>query len=176
MKWMRIIGLAALLAACDEATVISHVDRLSHMTRSDLFRMQDGRGIPVEFHGLPFPGVAPEALSAALRGPTGTEAVRFYPAAPGGDAPRAGWRLVLHFNPAGPPNAVEDCRRRAPAETRPPQEKGFTVNASFCEGDAWQAHGYLQALEARGDDLGGFTDAMRQLFLAIFPENTDPDR
>lgn len=173
-------ALCALLAlaACDEPTIITHVDRLKHMEQSDLIAMQDGRGIPVEFHGLPFRDGAPARLAAAMRPPSGSaQGVRFYAVEPGQGHGGHGWRLVLHFNPqGGTPNSVEDCRRSAVAGTAGVPVQGFSVNATFCQGDEWQAHGYMKVLEIADGDEDAFSRVMKQLFLAILPKNTDPDR
>lgn len=176
---MRHVGaclLALGLAACDEATIITHVDRLSHMTLSDLLTMQGPNGIPVEFHGQPFSTVARADLATALRPPAGTsQSIRFSAVQPGHGGDH-GWRLVLHVNPTGPPNGPADCRRTSEAETDPPQTKGYRVNATFCKGDAWQAHGYLRAPEVEDGDIEAFRNNLQQLMSVIFAENSDPDR
>ena len=83
------------------------------------------------------------------------------------------YRLVLHFNARGAPNAAADCRLLAEAPTNPPSPGRFTVNATFCEGPAWQAHGFLRALEIEDGDMDAFANMMRQLMLAIFHEQKD---
>lgn len=164
-----------LLAACEEPTVISHVDKRTHMERADLLHMQESDGIPVEFHGRPFEGPGPETLAAAMTPPAGgSQAVRFFAAPPGS---RTGWRLVLHFNPQGGiPNAPHDCRRTSEAQTAGIVDKSFSVNATFCKGDQWQAHGFLRVLDIEDGDTEAFSRTLRQLFSVIFAENTDPDR
>jgi hypothetical protein len=163
-----------LLAACDEPTLITHVGKLGHLQLDDLWTMQDARGLPVEVHGRPFAHVTDIAIAEAIRPPAGAaQEIRFYPVPPGSWQAGNPWRLVLHFNPQGAPNARADCRRLAEARTNPPPAGRFTVNATFCDGPDWQAHGYLQVLEARESDLAAFADAFRQLLLAIFHEEKD---
>lgn len=179
MKPKAALIVAALLAGCDEPTVITHVDRLSHMTLSDLKVIQGPQGIPVEMHGVPFDGAEPARLASALRPPSGgSQEIRFHPAAPGAWQQNGQkWRLVLHFNPEGNvPNAFHDCKLTDTARTASPPDHGFTVNAVFCNATEWQAHGYMKVLKLDPADEAAFTRVMRQLFVAIFQENTDPDR
>ena len=169
------LALALVLVACDDAeTLISHVDRRGGFGSRDLWAVQDARGIPVEVHGSPFRSVSDLEVVEALR-PLGGAAqdVTYYPRPPGGWVEGHPWRLVLHFNPQGAPNAVEDCQRVAEARTDAATGGGFDVTASFCHGEEWQAQGYLQARLEEGD-FEAFGDAMAQLMLAIFRE--EPDR
>ena len=176
MKKMCAVLIGTLLAGCDEATVITHVDKLSHMSLSDLVTMQDGGGIPVEVHGLPFSGVPAGGLVAAMRPPAAaSQGIRFRPIEPGHGTGH-GWRLVLHFNPTGAPNGFADCKHSAEQRTNPPKPEGFEVNATFCNGDDWQAHGFMKSLKTRDGDVEAYRDAMQQLMVAIFRENTDKDR
>ena len=169
-----VLLLAALLAGCDEPTVITHVGKLGHMRLNDLWTMQDARGLPVEIHGAPFAGISDRGVAEAIRPPGGSaQEVRFYAAPPGGWRGGHPWRLVLHFNPQGAPNAPADCRLAAEARTNPPPAGRFAVNATFCNGEQWQAHGFLQALEVEEGDMEAFADMMRQLMLAIFHEEKD---
>jgi hypothetical protein len=171
--------LAAVLAmlglsACDEPTIITHVDKLDHMSVSDLWALQDGQGIPVEIHGAPFSHVTDDALAEALRPPGGSaQEVRFYAVPAGVWQGGHAWRLVLHFNPQGAPNAFHDCKLTAEVPTNPPTSLGFTVNATFCKADAWQAHGYLQALKTEDGDLEGFRNVMQALMAEVFREGPD---
>lgn len=175
MRPRALIPLLCLLAACDEPTVITHVDKLSHMSQDDLRLMQGPDGIPVEMHGQPFRDATPEELAAALRPPaSGPQEIRFHAVAPG---TTAGWRLVLHFNPKGNiPNAVHDCRLGAETETAGILPKGFSVNATFCKGADWQAHGFLRVLETGDTPTETLSRSLRQLFTAMFRKNTDPER
>ena len=173
VRWRPVPALA-LLAACDDPTVITHVGKLSHMRLNDLWTMQDARGLPVEIHGAPFAHVSDAELAGAIRPPAGSaQEVRFHAAPPGSWRGGHPWRLVLHFNSQGAPNARADCRRVAEARTDPPAVGRFTVNASFCNGPHWQAHGFLQALEVEDGDLAAFADMMQQLMLAIFHDAKD---
>lgn len=167
--------LTAFLIACDEPTVISNVDRLPGLSGTDLWSMQDSAGIPVEIHGTPFPGISAADVAAALRAPASlAEGIKFHATEIGSWQSGHAARLVLHFNPAGPPNAVIDCRRTEPSVTGPVVDGAFTVNAAFCREDAWQAHGFMTVLRIEPGDMAAFTDAMRALFLAILRE--EPDR
>lgn len=175
MKRCTAVLCLAMLAGCDEPTIITHVDKLPGVSGTDLRAMQDSQGIPVEVHGAPFGGVDAASLAAALRAPAGLGAgIRFYAVAPGSVAGRHATRLVLHFNPAGPPNAQADCRRTAPAATGTAPAQGFSVNASFCRDRSWQAHGFMRVLEIRSGDLDGYSRTMTTLMQAIFRE--EPDR
>ena len=173
MTGRAVLGLL-LLAACDEPTVITHVDKRSHMRLNDLWTIQDARGVPVEVHGAPFAHVSDREIAEAIRPPGGSaQEVRFYATPPGSWQAGHPWRLVLHFNPQGAPNAQADCRRLAEARTNPAPAGRFTVNASFCNGPEWQARGFLQALEVEDGDLAAFAEMMRELMLAIFHEEKD---
>ncbi len=173
MRAHAVLALA-LLAGCDDPTVITHVGKLSHMRLNNLWTMQDARGLPVEIHGMPFAHVTDAEIAGAIRPPAGSaQEVRFHAVPPGGWQGGNPWRLVLHFNAQGAPNSQTDCRRVAEARTNPPPAGRFTVNASFCDGPDWQAHGFLQALEVEDGDLAAFTDLMQQLMLAIFHEEKD---
>ena len=174
MRKALAVALALAPAACDEAeTVISHVGRRGDVVLDTLWTMQDSRGIPVEVHGSPFAHVSDRELVEALRPPAAASQVVFYPRPPGGWVTGHPTRLVLHFNQQGPPNAVADCQRGEEARTNPPPEDGFTVNASFCAGTDWLAHGYLEALAIEDGDVEAFGDAMAQLMLAMFREEKD---
>ena len=177
MKSLRILVLAGLLTACDEATIITHVDKLSHMSMNSLVTIQGAQGIAVEIHGAPFPGIDDTAIAAAMRPPAGaSQGIRFHAVEPGTWSAHDGWRLVLHFNPDGPPHSVHDCKLEAEAKTAGRPAQGYSVNATFCNGADWQAHGFLKAPKAAQDDPGLFADHMVQLMQAIFQENSDPDR
>ena len=171
---LTLITLLAL-AGCDEPTIITHVDRLSHMSQGDLLTMQGAKGIPVEFHGSPFRDTPATTLANAMRPPSGSaQGVRFAAATPGEGH---NWRLVLHFNPQdGIPNAFHDCKLTSEAQTAGPSAESFSVNATFCKGTEWQAHGFMKVLEIEDGDVEAFSRVMRQLFLSILPKNTDPDR
>jgi hypothetical protein len=171
---VRILALALALSACDEAeTVITHVDRRGNVGLDALWTMQDARGIPVEIHGSPFAHVSDQALVEALRPPAAASKVAFYPRPPGGWMQGHPARMVLHFNPQGGPNTVRDCQMTGEARTNPPEAGSFTVNASFCRGPDWEAHGYLQALSVEDGDLQRFGDMMAQLMLVMFREEKD---
>ncbi|MEM9735758.1 MAG: hypothetical protein AAF908_04030 [Pseudomonadota bacterium] len=167
------LALLALLSACDDGTIITHTDRLVAISMRDLVVMTSGGGIPTEIHGTPFAGATPADLAGALRPPArASQATRWRAVEPGGRD--HGTRMVLHFNPASPPNSARDCRLTAPAETGPPQETGFRVTLTFCKGEIWQATGYLQARKTEAGDWEEYTRVMRVLLAAIFIE--EPDR
>jgi hypothetical protein len=170
----HIVPALLLLAGCDEPTIISHVGKMPHMRVEELWTMQTARGIPVEIHGSPFAHVSDREIAEAVRPPAGSaQEVTFYATPPGTWKDGHPWRLVLHFNPQGAPNAPQDCRRVSEARTNPPADGSFTVNAVFCNAERWQAHGYLQALEVEDGDLAAFSEMMRQLLQAIFREEKD---
>ena len=176
MRVLKALALVLALGSCDEATVITHVDKLSHMALDDLWTMQSDGAVPVEVHGNPFSSVDKAALASALRAPAAADKVRFRHLPFGEHAGNHGWRLVLHFNGLGPPNSQADCRLSAEAETGPRPDEGFTVNATFCKGTDWQAHGFMRSLKTADGDLDSLRDTMQQLMLAIFAENADADR
>lgn len=174
MKLRLVLALGLALAACDDnPTIITHVDKLSHMTLDQLWTMQDSQGIPVEIHGTPFAGTTDRDLAEALEAPAAAHSVAFHPQAVGALHGGHGYRLVLHFNPQGAPNSYEDCRRVEEARTRAPAPEGFTVNATFCKGDQWQAHGYLQAPKQPPGDLAEYARVMRVLFSVMLNEEKD---
>lgn len=162
--WMALMGL---LAACDDGTVITHVDKLVSIEIRDLVAMQQGGGIRTEIHGTPFAGVSAEDLAAALRPPARASQATRWRSVPVGSVDH-GYRMILHFNPDGPPNAFKDCRRTEPARTAAPQEVGFSVNMTFCKGDQWEAHGFLRARKTQGGDMQDYTRVMKTLMNNIF--------
>lgn len=182
MKRTPLLVLCALLVGCDEPTVISHVDRARKLDLRDLFLMQDEHGIPVETHGAPFRRPDVRDLVPMMKVPAGgPQDIPFYGRAVGLSGSDAGadhsWRLVLHFNPqGGVPNAVRDCMRSEPAETAGPTDSGFSVNAVFCQGQRWQAHGYMRVLEIEDGDIEAFQRVMRLLLKEIFADNVSTGR
>ena len=171
------VAAAILVSGCDDATVISHVDKMPNMKLDDLWTMQDGRGIPVEIHGQPFRTGSDLTLAEALRPPAGVaEGVKFYSAPVGTWKGGHAWRLVLHFNPRGGPNAYEDCKRDAEAVTNELPAEGYSVNVSFCKADEWQAHGFLKVLKGDGSDTQAYSDAMATLMSAIFQDDPGDQR
>src|SRR5690606_32097316 len=155
-------------------TVISHVDRRGGFVSRDLWAVQDARGIPVEVHGSPFRTFSDLQVVEALR-PLGgaSQDITYYPRPPGGWVEGNPWRLVLHFNPQGAPNSVQDCQRVAEARTNTPSEGRFDVNASFCHEGEWRAQGYLQVARIEDGDLEAFGDTIAQLMMVIFREEPD---
>ncbi|MEM7188417.1 MAG: hypothetical protein AAF439_02285 [Pseudomonadota bacterium] len=177
MGMTRIAGLLALgliLTGCDEPTIISDVDKQPHMKIADFWQMQDTRGIPVEIHGSPFHRVADQALADALRPPAAAgDGIKFYSATPGSWQGGHAWRLVLHFQPQGGPNAPYDCKLVEEARTNERPEQGFTVHATFCKEDIWQAHGFMKALKIEDGNLAAFGDMMQALMAEIFRDPPD---
>lgn len=171
------LALAVLLvAACDDGTIISHVDRDPHVTVGDLWAMQEAGAVPTEVHGTPFANVTDADLAEALRPPNGSaQEVRFR-AMPVGHWTGSGHgqRVVLHFNPTGAPNAQSDCQRVERARTDPPLAMGFSVNMSLCNGDRAIAHGFLQARKSAALDWEEYTRVMKALMSNIFRE--EPNR
>lgn len=171
---LRVLAAAmmAVLAGCDEPTIITHVFRLPNIRESDLVAMQGPQGIAVEMHGVPWEGADPAALAGAMKGPAGAAQVRFAGRAVTG--PNAhGTRMVLHFNPAGAPNGPADCARTAEAATAAAPAQGFAVNMTFCRGPEVEAQGFLRALETQPGDYEAFSTVMRQLLVVVFREEKD---
>ncbi|MEM7506374.1 MAG: hypothetical protein AAF415_06485 [Pseudomonadota bacterium] len=161
------VGICLLLMACDDGTVISHVDKAASIELSDLVAMQVGGGIRTEIHGTPFERTTSDDLTRFLRPPSGASQATKWRDVPVGSVDH-GYRMVLHFNPSGPPNAFEDCRRKRPAITLPPMDVGFTVNMTFCKGEEWEAHGFLKATKTEARDFQDYTRVMRALMNNIF--------
>jgi len=168
------LALTLLLGSCDDGTVISHVDKLSHMTTGDLVTMQENGALRVEIHGIPWKGATDTELAEALRPPAGeAQDVRFQAVPAGQWVNGRGHRLVLHFNSTGAPNSQRDCQATAEIRTRAPSDTGFTVNATFCTKDGWLAHGYLQAPKTEAGDWAEYTRVMQLLLTSIFAEPED---
>ena len=155
---------AALLGGCDQAPfVISRVDVI-HQGLSSTIRSA-GQAF-VESHGRPFAGVAPEEIAARLSLPASyPTGFRFVAREPG--PARDGLRLVLHFDPEGPPNGIADCDRVAEARTLAPALTGFRVTATWCQGSRPLVTGFLEAPRTEADDPAGFAHVMAQLIRAI---------
>jgi len=164
------LGLVGLLAACDEPWIISHVDRLSHVSINDLWTAQGSDGIPVEIHGTPFKGASADRLAEVLRAPSAASGVTFISVPVGSYNRDHGWRMVMHFNPIGAPNSQVDCKRSTPAQTAPQPTEGYSVNVSFCDGSDWQAHGFMKVLSAEPGDLQTYAQRMQALFSEVFRE------
>lgn len=175
MRPPHLLLALALLAGCDEPTVISHVDRLGSVTADDLWTMQDGRGVPVEIHGRPFDRITDREIAEVLRPPGGSsQGVKFYTTPVGSWKGGHPWRIVLHFNPQGAPNSFHDCKLIREARTNARQENQFSVNVSFCKNDTWEAHGFLKVLSISDGDTEALGNALQSLMLAIFRE--EPNR
>lgn len=173
-RYLVALGLAAALAACDDPTEISHLDKLPHMEAGDLVTMQETDGLLVEIHGTPWKGATDAALADALRPPAGGAQEISFRAVPTGQWVNGrGHRLVLHFNPTAAPNSRRDCLATAEMRTKAPAQTGFTVNATFCTGGDWLAHGYLQATKFEAGDWEEFTEVMRTLMMKIFQGEED---
>ena len=162
-----VVGACLVLFACDDGTLITHVDNVKELDTGDLYLMQTDGGIPTEIHGQALDGLSNKEMLRRLRPPGGgAQAIRWREVAVGGSV--HGRRMVLHFNPSGPPNAAKDCRRPVEALTLQPQPVGFSVNLTICEG--WQAlaHGYLQSRNTSSAEPQDITRVMRALMLNIF--------
>lgn len=168
---LRLSGLFAALAAlagCDDGTVITRVDNQIGAVDSYLIPMAAG-GLPTEVHGAPFDGVTPEQIVARLRLPGGYPTdIRFRAVAPG---PGAVGRLVLAFNPDGPPNGQALCGLTAPRPGLPPREVGFAVTATLCNGARVLTTAHMEARKTRADDPEGFVKAMQRLFTAMLAKD-----
>lgn len=178
----RCYGLIAVFAAmvvsgCDEPTVISHVDKLPHMKLDDLWTMQDGRGIPVEIHGNIWRNSTDRALAEAIRPPAGVaKGVKFYSAPVGSWQGGHAWRMVMHINPQGPPNAFADCKLTEEAQTAERPETGYSINISFCKKEEWHAHAFLQVLKSEPGEFEPYSNAMATTLSAIFQEDPGDQR
>ena len=170
-KHLSSLALAGALAGagCDEPTTISHVDRMPDMVLEDLWKIQDPRGIPVEIHGTPFRRITDADLVAALKAPAGAPRdISFYVIPAGSSQTGYPWRLVLHFNPQGQPNAARDCALTAEANTNALTAGRFSMNAVLCKEQLWQAHGYLEVHEIEDGDREAFTRHFQSLIAAIY--------
>jgi len=167
-RWPRgaaLIGALAALAGCDDGTVITRVTNFIGEGRDYVIPFAAG-GLPTEIHGAPFAGLAADEVAAKLRLPPSFPAgVRFRAVAPGAET--AG-RLVLAFNPEGPPNGMALCAPPAPPRLAPPRETGFAVTATLCNGERVLTTGHLEAPKTRADDPQAFSHAMTRLFAAMF--------
>ncbi len=171
----QLIAIALLfgLSACDEPAVISKVDRRPDLVLKDLWRLQDDRGIPVEIHGTPFRRITDADLTAALKvPPEAPQEITFY-LTPTGGAEQP-WRIVLHFNPQGPPNASRDCGFTRETRTNALPEKGFSMHFVICKGREWKAHAFLEVTEIEEGDLAAFQRHVQSMTSAIFHEEKDP--
>lgn len=159
-----VLALALALAACDDGTVITRIDRTPAFDNSQIVHM-DADGIPAEVHGAPFPGVGAADVAARLRLPAGVaQGFRFRAVAPGSGAEG---RVVLVFNGVDVPNGIRDCQRDTAAPVRAPQAVGFDVMVSFCRGRAMLATGHLRARTTRADDPEEFARVLRALLFNI---------
>lgn len=174
VRGIALLG-ALTVAGCDEPTTISHVDRMPDMVLDALWKIQDPRGIPVEIHGSPFHRITDADLVALLAVPAGApQDITFYVIPAGSAETGYPWRLVLHFNPQGPPNAARDCALTAEARTNALPDGAFTMNAVFCKEKLWQAHGFLEVHEIADGDREAFTRHFQSLISAIF--SAEPNR
>ncbi|MFN3613426.1 MAG: hypothetical protein ACK4WC_02550 [Rubrimonas sp.] len=160
-------GLAGLLAACDDGTVITRVMGTITNPRSHVVPMASG-GLPTEVHNAPFAGMGPGEVVSRLRMPGDWPAdIRFRLA----DTPGRGARLVLVFNPADPPNGFAACALTQSPRAAAPRETGFAVTASFCAGDRVIVTGHMEARKTRADDPAEFGRVMTALFQAMFADD-----
>jgi hypothetical protein len=167
-------GLAgALLAACDDGTVITRVEVWGD-SRS-YFTTAGAAGVATEVHGTPFADVTPGEVVARLKAPAGmAQDIRFRLAAPGEAA--EGIRLLLIFNRTDVVDSIRDCRRSArgqpiPVEAKPSRTVGFTVTASLCHAEARVATAHMEARKTRADDPDEFARVMRLLLMQITQRN-----
>lgn len=159
-----LIGLTVALAACDDGGwTITRVDKREPITLGTLWTLQDGQGLPVEIHGRPWRTTDIE-IAEAIRPPAGTsQETVFYARPPGAWVGGVGHRMVLHFNPNGPPNAYHDCGYVTETQTRAPTETGFSVMVSLCKANAWSAQAFLEAPKVASGDMAAFTKLMQNV-------------
>jgi hypothetical protein len=153
-------GVAALISGCEDRTVVTRVDKRFDDTRSYIVPIAAG-GLPVEVIGAPFAGVTAGEVIARLRLPGGWPTDIRFRASEGERG-----RLVLAFNPSGPPNGRALCSGARP-EPLPAKAEGFVVTASFCNGDTLIATGHMEAQNTRADDPEAFGRVMTSLFQQI---------
>lgn len=160
---------ATLLAGCDEPATISSLDRYPDMVLEELWKIQGPRGLPVEIHGTPFHRITDADLTAALKLPEAApQDITFYPIPAGSAETGYPWRLILHFNPQGPPNATRDCAFTQEARTNALPAQGFSMNLVFCKEKLWRAHGFLKVHEIEDGDRAAFSKHFKDLLTAIF--------
>lgn len=160
-----LLAALAALAGCDDGAVITRVTNFVGGGRDYVVPLAAG-GLPAEIHGAPFAGVSAEEVAARLRLPPSFPAgIRFRAVAP--DAGAVG-RMVLAFNPEGPPNGTALCKIAAPLRHAPPREIGFAVTATLCNGERVLTTAHLEASKTRADDPEAFAHAMTRLFAAMF--------
>ncbi len=169
LRGLRLGGLLGVLAAslggCDNPTTVTRVIVMHGGLEASI---RSAGAAHVESHGRPFEGVAPDEIAARLKLPAAfPSGFRFTARTPGPRPERDGLRLVLHFNPAGPPDGQADCRRESEAQTLPPASEGFSVTASWCQGSRLFSTGFMEAPKTRADDPGGFAQAMLRLMIEI---------
>jgi hypothetical protein len=155
-------ALGALLTGCEDHTVVTRVDKRIDDMRSYVVPMAAG-GLPVEIYGAPFDGVTEGEIIARLRLPGGWPTDIGFRAA---DRPGERGRLVLAFNIDGPPNGRAMCAGTIP-RLGPARQEGFTVLASFCNGDRLLSTGHMEARNTRADDPEAFRRVMTHLFQNI---------
>ena len=166
-RHLAILGLIGAVAGCDDAK-ISNMERRTFLNPDDLMATQEAGGLLVEAHGAPWPGATREEVIATLRMPEGkARALRFRDIPPGQGHIGTGERLVLHFNPVGPPDSTADCRATSEFTTNASSGSGFTVNATYCKGQDWLIHAYLTA-KVDPDDWLGYYLAMEKLLGKMF--------
>jgi hypothetical protein len=159
-----LFGMLGGLAACDDAWTITRVDNQIRDTHSYVAPLAAG-GLATEIHGLPFEGLTPGEIVAALKLPaTWPTDIRFRVT----DTPGEGGRLVLHFNPQGAPNGYVLCAPRRPPAAGPPRGEGFSVTATLCNGERLLTTGHMEAPKIRPDDRQGFARAMTALLRETF--------
>lgn len=157
------------LSACDDGTIITHLDFSPKLDKSRITTNAAG-GFPTEVHGAPFPGIEPFQVAEVLALPQSwPRDVRFKAVEPGSHTYHNPTRLVLVFN-GGVPDAAFHCQLKEPLKTAPPSGVGFNVHAVFCSGEESFASGFMRAPKARGEDATEFRKAMRQLLRAILDQ------
>jgi hypothetical protein len=159
--------LVAALAGCDDTTV-TNVGRRTFLTAPELAEKLGEDALLVEIHGLPWAGADPAEVVGTLRMPEGkARGIRFQEIPAGEGYLGGGERLVLRFNPPAGANIQEDCRATEPLPVRAPQEGGFEVNASYCQGTDWLIHAHFEA-RVEPEDWLAYYLAMEELLGTMF--------
>jgi hypothetical protein len=158
-------GLIALPAIALAAT-IGGTYYMPQYDWQDFWAATDGKPFQVILQGNAFPGVAPDAVAAALL-PTMQRAkprpaLTFTYARPS-PPPRPDYRLVLVFDPANNLNSDPVCAG-APPRFRPATPGRFYVYAIYCRND--QA---MSQTTAWTDATGPTDPRIERLFRELFP-------
>ncbi|MEO1329040.1 MAG: hypothetical protein AAFW46_05200 [Pseudomonadota bacterium] len=167
-------ALATGVAGCEDASVITHTSRETSLSRTTVQALALG-GLPTEIHGRPWRGTNPREIAAQLRLPNAFPPdARFRLVEPVSNPSDRNRRLVLVFNESRTLDAWDVCdaaRTLRGFESQFSGDKGVSVFAVFCDGEAPIGRGQLRAPGVVHGDWPSFQNEMRRLIRAIV---TDP--